>query len=567
MGSTTAHIQRHKLGIIVLLVATIFATITGILIGLPSNKALAATGTCTWTGGGSNENFSNSDNWSGCDGDGIPENGDTLAFPTSVDSDTNDDDDRQLNNDISNLSVAGLSVTGEYAEDDWDYYKISGNSLTLTGNITGGDRSLRLDLDLVAASDITISSVVSEGDLTAGSNDIELLDSRFDGGLTGSGKLTIDTAGGGGGAGGSCSNTAESNPFSGDSSGFTGAIIINGDGLSISPSSGSLGRKASSIKVNGGSLGFGLNSGSNASFSNTPITMNGGEIFVSQRTCSESNTPRTMTISSNVTVNNNTDVYLYKANLKLTGKVTGASKLKLPSGINSSWKLIIGSKTQVSKTQTTTYKSKDGNDWVSAGANQIAIIAKGAVANGASVYGGILKGIGKINNTLFMESGKVAPGLSPGCLTSGGISFTGGTLEIELAGSKACSNYDQLVVKGVVDLGSKTKLDLKLLNSYLPTKDSKFTIIKNDGSDKITGKFRSLPEGATFGHNGGLFKITYKGGTGNDVVLTVLRQPKAPDTGFETINTWLAPLFAVGATTVIAGGLYVMSKRESRHNA
>src|SRR5205814_1972187 len=47
-----------------------------------------------------------------------------------------------------------------------------------------------------------------------------------------------------------------------------------------------------------------------------------------------------------------------------------------------------------------------------------------------------------------------------------------------------------------------------------------YMIIKNDGSDSITGTFNGLPEGATItAPNGRTFKITYQGGDGNDVVL------------------------------------------------
>ncbi|MCI0360105.1 MAG: Ig-like domain-containing protein, partial [Planctomycetaceae bacterium] len=55
-----------------------------------------------------------------------------------------------------------------------------------------------------------------------------------------------------------------------------------------------------------------------------------------------------------------------------------------------------------------------------------------------------------------------------------------------------------------------------------------FMIVANDGSDAVVGTFTGLPEGATFVASGGLFRISYVGGTGNDIVLTVVTPPNTP---------------------------------------
>ena len=47
-----------------------------------------------------------------------------------------------------------------------------------------------------------------------------------------------------------------------------------------------------------------------------------------------------------------------------------------------------------------------------------------------------------------------------------------------------------------------------------------FTILTNDGLDPIRGEFAGLPEGTFFFRGKLKFQITYKGGDGNDVVLT-----------------------------------------------
>src|ERR1051326_2950916 len=48
----------------------------------------------------------------------------------------------------------------------------------------------------------------------------------------------------------------------------------------------------------------------------------------------------------------------------------------------------------------------------------------------------------------------------------------------------------------------------------------RFPIIDNDGTDPVVGTFAGLPEGATFKAGSYTYWITYKGGDGNDVVLT-----------------------------------------------
>ena len=47
-----------------------------------------------------------------------------------------------------------------------------------------------------------------------------------------------------------------------------------------------------------------------------------------------------------------------------------------------------------------------------------------------------------------------------------------------------------------------------------------FTVVENDGSDAIVGTLAGLPQGATFTSGGQTFRISYAGGTGNDITLT-----------------------------------------------
>ena len=99
---------------------------------------------------------------------------------------------------------------------------------------------------------------------------------------------------------------------------------------------------------------------------------------------------------------------------------------------------------------------------------------------------------------------------------------TGSKLTIFVSGLTAHTQYQQLGVVGMIDLNGA---DLVMLNTiFTPASGNTFTIVDNDGTDAIIGTFNGLPEGATipnFLGSGLNATITYLGGTGNDVVITV----------------------------------------------
>jgi hypothetical protein len=121
-------------------------------------------------------------------------------------------------------------------------------------------------------------------------------------------------------------------------------------------------------------------------------------------------------------------------------------------------------------------------------------------------------------------------------LTTTGNLTLAGTYQAELGGTTACSGYDQLKVTGTVNVTGGT-LQGSLYNGFKPKAGDKYVIISNDGSDAVTGTFAGLAEGGTFKINGYVVSISYKGGDGNDVVLTVVSVPGTPNTGFELLRT------------------------------
>jgi autotransporter-associated beta strand protein len=120
---------------------------------------------------------------------------------------------------------------------------------------------------------------------------------------------------------------------------------------------------------------------------------------------------------------------------------------------------------------------------------------------------------------------------------TGTVNLAGGSsFDMDLAGTTAGSDYDQLNLIGTIDLGGAAlNVNLTIPTSkgnpdftYQLGDNEFFTLIQNDGSDAILGTFAGLPEGATVltdPNSGYKLFITYTGennalsGTGNDVVL------------------------------------------------
>jgi hypothetical protein len=137
-------------------------------------------------------------------------------------------------------------------------------------------------------------------------------------------------------------------------------------------------------------------------------------------------------------------------------------------------------------------------------------------SSGLNIQGGTLKGSGTITGNVF-NGGTVAPGLSPGTLTVAGnyAQTAAGTLAIEINGLTAGSQYDQLVVNGTVALAG----GLSVASGFTPSQGDGFLVIVNDVADAVGGNFQSLPESAVVTGGAERYRISYLGGTGNDVLL------------------------------------------------
>ncbi|MCB9205279.1 MAG: hypothetical protein H6603_09915, partial [Flavobacteriales bacterium] len=121
------------------------------------------------------------------------------------------------------------------------------------------------------------------------------------------------------------------------------------------------------------------------------------------------------------------------------------------------------------------------------------------------------------------------------------ISFTAGSkINFEIDGTVVNSQYRQLSVNGQIDLTNSTPTFVG--STYTPVLGNSFVIVNNDGADAVIGTFTGLPEGTFIPNFLGSTQsalITYVGGDGNDVVLSVV-EPFIYWTG-ATNTSWNVP--------------------------
>jgi len=143
------------------------------------------------------------------------------------------------------------------------------------------------------------------------------------------------------------------------------------------------------------------------------------------------------------------------------------------------------------------------------------------VSVGAS---GTLRGFGTVGNLNNGGGGIVAPGTSPGMLTCSNATFSGAASDftVEIGGPNPGTGYDQLNARGTVNLGGCT---LNLTATYGGIEGQSYTIVSNDAADAVVGTFNGLAEGAVISAGLFNFRISYIGGSGNDVTLTTTNPP------------------------------------------
>lgn len=142
---------------------------------------------------------------------------------------------------------------------------------------------------------------------------------------------------------------------------------------------------------------------------------------------------------------------------------------------------------------------------------------------------GTLSGTGKIAGTVT-----VGNGTSAGAILLGGNSATlPGTLTISKKLTfKSLSTYKCVLKRGTTPKTSKVAARGVTINNNATftfldtgtgtlTSGTVFTVINNTSALPFAGTFSNLSDGLVFNSNGTNFKVSYSGGTGNDLTLTV----------------------------------------------
>ncbi|HKS23927.1 MAG TPA: Ig-like domain-containing protein [Thermoanaerobaculia bacterium] len=151
--------------------------------------------------------------------------------------------------------------------------------------------------------------------------------------------------------------------------------------------------------------------------------------------------------------------------------------------------------------------------------------------------GGTLRCACVIENDVTVAGGALEFGPPSGQPQTGPLTVSGGVLrfirwrassnDVSLdSSSKFIVTKDQfgpaqtLTVTGSVALGN-AQLDFSS-PTYTPPTGTVYTLVSNDGADPVSGTFAGLPEGAVINGSNFTARISYHGGDGNDVTLTIV---------------------------------------------
>jgi fibronectin-binding autotransporter adhesin len=507
--------------------------------------------TKTWTGGGSDTNMNTAGNWSG----GAPSAGDDLIFPANISNRT------IVNNYTAATSFNSITFSG--AATGGSGYSISGNSITLvagiTHSMTGDPNDLYQNLTLPIILDGTQSfAATGDGKLGLGGT-LNLGSSALTTNVTtGAMEITGVVSGTG-----TITKTGAGAVYVSGANTYSGATTVSA-GTFQAVDETALGTTAGATTVAAGAKLSLLSGGDGDKTYAENITFGGGSttaLLVGFATQASGTEPfGTSTLSGAITLQANIKVVSTDRKAKVTGAITGNFTITLDNSSTGTFELASSSNGSATANgvlevpaSTTTYADNLPSTSITVATNETATVT-GTYGSTVVNPSGTLKGTGTVGS--LTVRGILAPGMSPGCLNSGDLAFfAGATYQFEVGGTTACSGYDQTVVTGTVTLDGN--LSVVLYNNFKPTAGQKYVIISNNGSDAITGTFSGLAQGATITVGSYQFSISYTGGDGNDVELTVTAG--APATGFSLSKS--NPLVTLAVTLGAAGAIALMARR------
>ncbi|HEX5686611.1 MAG TPA: autotransporter-associated beta strand repeat-containing protein, partial [Ideonella sp.] len=416
---------------------------------------------------------------------------------------------------ISSSGSSGISKTGSGTFTLSGANTYTGSTSVSAGTLAiGGGGTVGSNSAVTVASGATLSSSVAHlslgslsgaGTAAFGANILSVgaanSSTTFSGALTGSGDVQKTGTG--------------TWTLSGDNSGSSAALLVNGGGALSIASDGNL--TTGTVTLNGGTLtltgattvdnaiGLGVSHGTvqaNAAATLEGSISGGGDLV---KTGSA-----TLTLSG--TSAHSGDTNIQAGTLVLTGSLAATNAVAVSAGAT------------LAGTGTIT-------------ASSVTVASGGILAPGSGGAGTLT-----LNANLSMDTGAI--------------------LQADINGTTAGTDYDQVVVNGSVTLGAGSNLPLlAVTHGYTPGLADSHTLIDNDGGDAIGNTFDGLPEGGTLTAtgNGTVLTASYVGGDGNDFTLTAPSNSAPVVTGLDGDTTAYTP----GSTVLLdAGGDAVVSDAE-----
>ena len=475
--------------------------------------------TFTWTGAGANANWSTAANWQG---NAAPTIGAILVFGASEARLTNVDD-------IPGLSLGEITLAGGYS--------ISGDAITLTGagssiSFGNGQDPSETAIDNQAGTNSLNNPITLGADVIFAEEAGQL---NMGGVITGAANLAENGTG---------------TLFLGAAETYTGYTYLGSGTIEIGV-------------ANALPIATTLVYGQATVYAPQTVDLNGFDQTLagtSQDTSTDDPAITDSGAAATITINVSTSYGSGLFRGPLTLVKTGSANLELPAGDSYTGGTVVndgiiriltdsglggvpatptpGSLTlnggTLTDSQTAPPLSLNANRGISVGPSGGTIVASGS----AFSVDGIIAGTGEL--------------AIPGPHTT----TLGGGENINLTGTTAGTGYLQIEAEAAVSLGAAATLNVTL--GYTPMVGDSYTLIHDDGGS-VSGTFAGLAEGATLSVAGSTFQITYKGGTGNDVVLTCLTTPICTWTGggananWSTAANWQAGLAPTTGDTLVFG--------------